>query len=64
MEIDQNKFMNLIVESTTKKMNALQGQVIVLEAQLACAIELNSSLQAELDKLKKTDNKKSEYKAP
>ena len=63
MDIDQNKFMNLIVESTTKKMNALQGQVILLEAQLACAIELNNSLQEELDKLIKTD-KKSEYKAP
>ena len=63
MDIDQNKFMNLIVDSTTKKMNSLQGQVILLEAQLACAIELNNSLQADLDKLKKTD-KKSEYKAP
>ena len=63
MDIDQNKFMNLIVDSTTKKMNSLQGQVILLEAQLACAIELNNSLQEELDKLIKTD-KKSEYKAP
>ena len=64
MDIDQNKFMNLIVESTTKKMNALQGQVILLEAQLACAIELNDSLQAENEKLKTTEKKKSEYKAP
>lgn len=62
MDIDQNKFMNLVVESTTKKLNALQGQVILLEAQLACVIELNNSLQAELDK-SKTD-KKSDYKAP
>jgi hypothetical protein len=57
VQIDQNKFMNLIVEKTTQRLNQLSNQVIVLEAQLQLAADLNKELQTELDKIKKKNNK-------
>lgn len=49
--------MNLVVEKTTQRLNQLSNQVIVLEAQLQLAADLNKELQAELDKLKKKNTK-------
>ena len=57
MEIDQNKFMNLVMEKTNKKLNDLQAQTIVLEAQLQLAIELNSQLQDQISKYNKKKDK-------
>lgn len=59
MEIDQIKFMNLVMEKTNTKLNELQAQVIVLEAQLQLAVEINKQLQEAVDKTKKKD--KSEF---
>jgi len=50
LEIDQHKFMNLVMEKTNKKLNELQAQVIVLEAQLQCAVEINQTLQQQIEK--------------
>jgi predicted nucleic acid-binding Zn-ribbon protein len=49
MEVNAEKFMNLVVEKTTQKMQAFQGQVIVLEAQLQLALEQIKQLQDELN---------------
>lgn len=57
MEIDQNKFMNLIIEKTNRKMNELQAQVIVLESQLQIAAEVNRELVTKLDSLNKKKEK-------
>lgn len=53
MELDQNKFVNIVMEKTNKKLNDLQAQVIVLESQLQLAVEINKQLQSEIDALKK-----------
>lgn len=49
--------MNLVIEKTNKKLNDLQAQVIVLEAQLQCAVEINQTLQQQIDKSKKKETK-------
>lgn len=62
--------MNVVVEKTTQKMNAFQGQIIILEAQLQLAVEKIQLLEAELNKLNakkeepsngKTNNKTGTY---
>jgi len=60
MQIDNAKFMNLVMEKTNKKLNDLQAQVIVLESQLQLAVEINSKLNEQIDKQKKKE-KPSEY---
>lgn len=60
MQIDQNKFVNLVMEKTNQKLNALQSQVIVLEAQLQLAAEAADAMQKELEKVKKTNGKPSD----
>ena len=60
MNIDQHAFMNSVLERTNSKLGQLQNQVIVLETQLQFALELNKSLQDELDKVKKKKEKTSE----
>ena len=57
MNIDQHKFMNAVLERTNSKLGQMQNQVIVLETQLQFALELNKSLQDELDKAKKKSTK-------
>ena len=57
MEIDQFKFTNLVLEKTNKKLNELQAQVIVLEAQLHLAVEVNNQIQEQLDKINKKKDK-------
>lgn len=57
MEIDNHKFMTLVMEKTNKKLNELQAQVIVLEAQLHLAVEINKQLQEQADKVKKKEPK-------
>lgn len=57
MELDKAKFMTLVMEKTTSKLNELQAQVIVLEAQLQLAIEINKQLQESVDKIKKKEAK-------
>lgn len=57
MEIDQVKFMNLVMEKTNKKLNELQAQVIVLEAQLQLALEINKQLQEQVERVKKKEPK-------
>lgn len=54
MELDQNKFMSLVMEKTNRKLNELQAQVIVLEAQLQMAAEINKQLQDQVNKSLKT----------
>jgi hypothetical protein len=49
--------MNSVLERTNAKLGQLQNQVIVLETQLQFALELNKSLQEELDKVKKKSSK-------
>ena len=49
--------MNSVLERTNAKLGQLQNQVIVLETQLQFALELNKSLQEELDKAKKKSTK-------
>lgn len=63
MEIDQNKFMNIVIEKTNRKMNELQAQVIVLESQLLLAAEVNQELKSQLDKINKKKDK-SEFSQP
>lgn len=64
MEIDQNRFANLVIEKTNAKLNQLQNQVIVLESQLQLAVETNKQLKGDLDKInkRKTKTTTSEYK--
>lgn len=57
MEIDQIKFMNLVMEKTNKKLNELQAQVIVLEAQLQLAVEINKQLKDSIEKASKKKEK-------
>ena len=57
MEFDNNKFVNLVLEKTNQKLNALQAQVIVLDAQLQLAVQVADELQKELEKAKKTNGK-------
>ena len=49
--------MNAELERTNSKLGQMQNQVIVLETQLQFALELNKSLQDELDKVKKKSAK-------
>lgn len=49
--------MNIVMEKTNKKLNELQAQVIVLEAQLQCAVDLNKVLQQQVEKIKKKEPK-------
>ena len=63
MQIDQLKFMNLVMEKTNRKLNELQSQVIVLESQLQLAAEINDQLQGQLDKINKK-KEKSEFTTP
>ena len=49
--------MNSVLERTNAKLGQLQNHVIVLETQLQFALELNKSLQEELDKVKKKSSK-------
>lgn len=57
MQIDQNKFVNLLIEKSAAKINQLSNQVLVLETQLQLAADANKYLQEELDKLKKKKEK-------
>ena len=57
MNIDQHKFINAVLERTNLKLGQMQNQVIVLETQLQFALEINKSLQDELDKVKKKSAK-------
>jgi hypothetical protein len=60
MEIDQLKFMNLVMEKTNKRLNDMLSQVIVLEAQLQLVVETNTKLTEDIAKLNKKE-KKSEF---
>ena len=53
MEIDQIKFMNLVMEKTNKRLNEMLAQVIVLESQLQLVADLNKELQEQLNKINK-----------
>ena len=66
MQLDQNKFMSVLLDKTSDKMNQLQVQVLVLESQLALAVDISKekdliieSLQKELEKT--STKKKSEF---
>lgn len=64
MQLDNLKFMNLVMEKTNKKLNELQAQVIVLESQLQLAVDVNQELKDQLDKqerLQKKKESKSDY---
>ena len=63
MQIDQNKFVNLVMEKTNQKLNEMQARVIVLEAQLQLAVEAADALQKELEKVKKSNGKSSDKTA-
>lgn len=63
MQVDQNKFINLVMEKTNQKLNTLQSQVIVLEAQLQLAAEVADTLQKELEKAKAKNGKSSDKTA-
>ena len=54
MEIDQIKFMNLVMEKTNKRLNEMLAQVIVLESQLQLVVDLNKDLQEQLNKINKS----------
>jgi len=58
MEIDQSKFLNLVMEKTTQKLNTLQSQVIVLESQLAVMTEEYSQLKQQLEEAKPSGKSK------
>lgn len=45
--------MNVVIEKTNKRMNDLLNQVIVLESQLHCVVEINKQLKEQLDQIKK-----------
>ena len=51
VEIDQAKFMKIIMEKTNKKLNEVQAQVLVLETQLQLVVDLNANLQEQLNKI-------------
>lgn len=53
--------MNLVMEKTNKKLNELQAQCIVLEAQLQLAAEINKQLQEQTSKTTKEKTTKSDY---
>jgi hypothetical protein len=57
MEIDQIKFMNLVMEKTNKRLNEMLAQVIVLESQLQLVVETNNKLTDDLNKLNKKEKK-------
>lgn len=57
MEIDQIKFMNLVMEKTNKRLNEMLSQVIVLESQLQLVVEANNKLTDDLNKLSKKEKK-------
>ena len=54
VEIDQVKYMNIIMEKTNKKLNEMQAQVIILETQLQLVVDLNKELQEQLNKINKS----------
>ena len=54
VEIDQAKFMTIIMEKTNKKLNELQAQVLVVETQLQLVVDLNKDLQEQLNKINKS----------
>ena len=54
VEIDQAKFMTIIMEKTNKKLNEMQAQVLVLETQLQMVVDLNKELQEQLNKINKS----------
>lgn len=54
VEIDQAKFMTIIMEKTNKKLNEMQAQVLVLETQLQLVVDLNKELQEQLNKINKS----------
>ena len=54
VEIDQAKFMTIIMEKTNKKLNEMQAQVLVLETQLQLVVDLNRELQEQLNKINKS----------
>ena len=57
MEIDQARFMNVVMEKTNKRLNEMLSQVIVLESQLQLAVEINNKLQEDLNKFNKKEKK-------
>lgn len=57
MEIDQIKFMNLVMEKTNKRLNETLAQVIILESQLQLVVEANNKLTDDLNKLSKKEKK-------
>lgn len=57
MEIDQARFMNVVMEKTNKRLNEMLSQVIVLESQLQLAVEINNKLQEDLNKFIKKEKK-------
>jgi hypothetical protein len=61
MQLDNVQFMNLVMEKTNNKLNELQARVIVLEAQLQLAVDINNSLKEQLDKIPKKKETKSDY---
>jgi hypothetical protein len=61
MQLDNVQFMNLVMEKTNNKLNELQARVIVLEAQLQLAVDINNSLREQLDKIPKKKETKSDY---
>jgi type II secretory pathway component PulJ len=58
MQLDNVQFMNLVMEKTNNKLNELQARVIVLEAQLQLAVEVNKELKDSLDKQERINKKK------
>ena len=57
MEIDKNKLLSVLVERTNLKLNEANAQVLLLESQLQIALEINKTLQEQLDKTKKKESK-------
>lgn len=45
--------MNLVMDKTNKKLNEVNAQLIVLEAQLQMAVEVNKQLQEQIKELEK-----------
>ena len=57
MEIDQVRFINVVMEKTNKRLNEMLSQVIVLESQLQLAVEINNKLLEDLNKINKKEKK-------
>lgn len=64
VNLDHNKFVNLLIEKTNQKLSQLQNQNILLETQLQLAVDLNNAvkkeneeLKVEIEKLKKKKEK-------